>query len=75
MRLLEKCALKELKGAVEQALEIGATDCDAVRLILEHRREKHCELFNLDGRPHLKSVTVEKIDLRSYNDLASSAGV
>jgi hypothetical protein len=75
LRLLEKCTLKELTGAVEQAIEIGAADSDAVKIILEHRREKPCELFNLDGRPHLRSVFVERINLRSYNDLASSAGV
>jgi len=75
LRLLEKCDLKELTGAVEQALEIGATDCDAVRLILEHRRERPCEMFSLDGRPHLKSVTVEKINLGSYNGLTSPVEV
>jgi len=75
LRLLEKCTLKELTGAVEQALEIGATECDAVRLIVEHRRERPIEMFSLDGRPHLRSVSVESIDLRSYNDLTSPAGV
>jgi hypothetical protein len=75
LRLLEKCDLKELTGAIEQALEIGATDCDAVRLILEHRRERPCEMFSLDGLPHLKSVTVEKINLGSYNGLTSPVGV
>jgi len=75
LRLLEKCTLKELIGAVEQALAIGATNCDAVKLILEHRRERPCEMFSLDGRPHLRSVSVESIDLGSYNDLTSPAGV
>jgi transposase len=75
LRLLEKCTLKELTVAVEQALEIGATECDAVSLILEHRREKPCEMFSLDGRPHLRSVSVESIDLSSYNDLTSPARV
>jgi hypothetical protein len=75
LRLLEKCELQELTGAVEQALEIGATDCDAVRLILEYRRERPCEMFNLDGLPQLRSVSVERINLSSYNDLTTPAGV
>lgn len=75
LRLLEKCTLKELTGAVEQALEIGATECAAVSLIIEHRREKPCEIFSLDGRPHLRSVSVESIDLSSYNVLRTPAGV
>ena len=75
LRLLEKYTLKELTGAVEQAIEIGTTDCDAIKLIVEHRSERPCEMFSLDGRPHLRSVSMESIDLSSYNDLTSPAGV
>jgi hypothetical protein len=75
LRLLEKCTIKELTVAVEQALEIGAMECDAVSLIVEHHREKPCEMFSLAGRPHLRSVSMESIDLSSYNDLTSPAGV
>ena len=73
LRLLEKCSLNELKFAVERALDIGATTSDAIKLILEYKREHKCELFSLDGRPHLKSVSVEEIDLTSYSELTSEA--
>ena len=54
LRLLERAGLGELTRAVERALELGVADADAVRLILEHRREQPVGLFCLDGRPHLK---------------------
>ncbi len=56
---------------LQEALKIGAANYDAIKLILEHSREKTCGYFNLDGHPHLKSVTVENIDLASYGELVS----
>ena len=58
LRLLETHSLTALKDAVQHALEIGTTNCDAVRLILEYRQEEPIALFCLDGRPHLKLVRV-----------------
>ena len=55
------------------ALELGVADADAVRLILEYRRERPAGLFCLDGRPHLKLVTVPLPDLAAYAGL--TAGV
>jgi transposase len=69
LRLLEKATLKELKGAVEMALSIGATSADAVTLVLFHRQERPVGLFSLAGLPHLKSVAVEDIDLGAYGSL------
>src|SRR5512135_2142823 len=63
LRLLEHAGLRELTRAVEAALELGVADADAVRLILEHRREQPVGLFCLDGRPHLKLVGVPAPDL------------
>ena len=63
LRLLEGPTPNELTRAVERALELGTADADAVRLILEHRREKPVGLFCLDGRPHLKLVSVPAPDL------------
>lgn len=71
LRLLESATVKQLADAVEQALSIGATDADAVRLILEHRREKPVKLFRLDGRPHLAAVQVAKPDLAGYRSLTA----
>lgn len=73
LRLLERFGLGELTRAVERALELGTADADAVRLILEHRREQPVGLFCLDGRPHLKAVTVPAPDLGAYASL--TAGV
>jgi len=63
----------ELTRAVERALELGAADADAVRLILERGREEPVGLFCLDGRPHLKLVGVPAPDLSAYTSL--TAGV
>jgi transposase len=71
LRLLEGASLAELTRAVERALELGTADDDAVRLILEHRREQPVGLFCLDGRPHLKAVTVPTPDLSAYASLAA----
>ena len=69
LRLLEKCTLDELTRAVRQALAIGATTADAVRVLLEAGREAPVALFRLDGRPHLAGVTVPKPDLTAYRVL------
>ncbi len=73
LRLLEGASLRELTRAVEAALELGMADADAVRLILEHRREEPVGLFCLDGRPHLQLVGVPAPDLSAYASL--TAGV
>src|SRR3954463_3049618 len=69
LRLLEHASPAELTRAVERALELGVADPDAVRLILEHRRERPASLFCLDGRPHLKLVRVPAPDLDAYRGL------
>jgi transposase len=71
LRLLEHAGLRELTRAVEAALELGVADADAVRLILEHRRERPVGLFCLDGRPQLQAVTVPTPDLSAYASLAA----
>jgi transposase len=73
LRLLEGSRPEELARAVGQALELGAADADAVRLILEHRRERPVSLFCLDGRPHLKLVEVPTPDLGGYARLREGA--
>jgi hypothetical protein len=69
LRLLEGAALGELTRAIEQALELGTADADAVRQILEHRQEQPVGLFSLDGRPHLKLVGVPAPHLTAYSSL------
>jgi transposase len=69
LRLLEAVAVPQLAPAVEYALGIGATSAEAVRLILEHRREQPPGLFRLDGHLHLKAVRVQEPDLTAYRAL------
>ena len=54
---------------MEQALFIGATSVDAIKLILKYRRQEPIALFSLDGYPHLKSVRVPEVDLSCYRGL------
>lgn len=74
LRLLERASLLELHVAVKQSLEIGATTSDAVRVLLEHRREQLVPLFCLDHRPHLGSVAVPPPDLTAYQCLRVGGG-
>jgi transposase len=73
LRLLERASLAELTRALERALELGTADAGAVRLVLEHGRERPAGLFCLDGRPHLKLVGVPAPDLAA--DASLTAGV
>jgi hypothetical protein len=69
LRLLESTTVRELANAVEHALSIGAIHHDAIRLILEHRREQPVRMFSLDGRLHLAAVRVQPPDLHAYRGL------
>lgn len=73
LRLLESVNTHQLAQAVEYALSIGTLNYDAVRLILEHRREQPVRLFSLDGRPHLAAVQVQAPDLHVYRSLVGGA--
>ena len=69
--LLHHAEPEELGRAIDYALGIGVMDADAVRLILEHRREQPVKLFRLDGRPQLADVVVELPCLDTYRTLMS----
>ncbi len=69
LRLLETATVPQLADAIDQAFSIGATSADAIKLILEHRRQEPITLFCLDGHPHLKSVRVPGVDLAGYRGL------
>ena len=75
LRLLETTTVKQLSGAVEYALSIGTMDSDAVRLILEHRREQPVSMFRLDGRPHLAGIKIKSPDLYAYDQLLVGGAV
>ena len=69
LRLMERCTLNQLAGAVIAALEMGATESDAIALVLAHRMEPPVALFSLDGVPHLRSYAIEPPDLGAYGAL------
>ena len=73
LRLLEKTTIRQLADAIEQCLAINALSVDAVRIILEARREQPVGLFSLDERPHLRLVRVQPPDLGAYRALAGGA--
>jgi transposase len=73
LRLLEGATVRQLARAVDQALSIGATSVEAIRLILEHHRQAPIALFSLDGHPHLKDVCVPGVDLSAYRGLTEDA--
>lgn len=72
LRLLESVTIKQLAGAIEYALSINIIDYDALKLIVQHRRERPVGLFNLDGRPHLQAVQVQAPDLLAYRVLTEA---
>jgi hypothetical protein len=55
-------------------LELGPVDADAVRLVLERRRERPAGLFSLDGRPHRKRIGVPAPGLTAYASLTAGVG-
>ncbi|QDT72517.1 hypothetical protein [Lacipirellula limnantheis] len=63
LRLLEGCSWQRLQDAVEHALDIGVHDADAIRLIVEHRRQAPVALCSLDGRPKLRLVDADRNEL------------
>jgi transposase len=69
LRLLEAVPVPALAEAVTQALALGATSAEAIRLVLEHRREQPVGLFRLDGHLHLQAVRVQAPDLTAYRAL------
>lgn len=60
LRLLEKHPLQELTRAVERALEVRAHRRDAVAQLLLPRETWRPATFSLDGREHLRAVTVSR---------------
>jgi len=73
LRLLEHASVRQLAGAIEAALRMGATNPDAIICILQKRRERPVSLFSLDGHPHLKPYRIELPDLSAYADLEGAS--
>ncbi len=75
LRLLEAHDLAAVTAAVERAVSLAVADADAVRLLLEHARERPAAAFDLAGRPRLSAVRVPPPDLDVYGALTSGKGV
>ena len=73
LRLLERFSLEEVTAGVEYALDIGLSDADSIRSVVEHRADGPVRLFSLDGRPHLACVRVETTPVAAYQVLLTEA--
>ena len=71
LRLLERFSLDEVASGVEYALDIGLSDADSIRSVVEHRADSPIRLFSLEGRPHLACVHVETTPVAAYQALLS----
>jgi transposase len=72
LRLLEKRSLKRVARAVGRALDMG---CARLELITQHLygEEREADVFQLDGREHLKVVNVSCTDPGDYAALLGAA--
>ena len=70
LRLMERCSLNELAGAVIAALEIGRDERRRGRAVLAPPHgSTRVGLFSLDGLPHLKPFAIDPPDLGAYRAL------
>ena len=67
LRLLERFSLDEVASGVD----IGLSDADSIRSVVEHRADSPIRLFSLEGRPHLACVHVETTPVAAYQALLS----
>ena len=74
LRLLERHSLPAVTAAVEQALQVNALTRDAVAQFLFPREDWRQTVFRLDGREHLRHVTVAQTDIEGYTALLEAGG-
>jgi hypothetical protein len=48
-----------------------SVNADVVELLIRSRNETPVELFSLDGHAHLRSVSLEALDLSAYATLTA----
>jgi hypothetical protein len=71
LRLLERYSMRDLRIAVERAAVGLSVNADVVELLIRSRNETPVELFSLDGHAHLRSVSLEALDLSAYATLTA----
>jgi len=64
---LEKFPLSRLTRAVEKALRVNAVSCDVIALYLYPDERPETLTFRLEGRDHLRGVSIAKPDLGAYS--------
>ena len=74
LRLLETFRLEEVKGAVGDALRLGAIGFDAVKHLVLCRIERRPPRLNLDVYPYLPRARVATTSAKSYMSLLSGLG-
>jgi transposase len=74
LRLLEDHALPAVTAAVEAGLRINALTRDAIAQWLLPREDWRQTTFRLDGREHLRQVTVGQTDVTAYTALLATGG-
>lgn len=74
LRLLEKHSMSKLRGAIEEALAVGALTRDAIAQFLFPRDDWRTVPFTLDHHPHLRHVQVAMPDLSVYQELLAVGG-
>ena len=73
LRLLENCGLKDLHGAIKDALRLRAVGFDAVKHLLLCRIEKLPPKLDLASYPYLPRANVATTSAASYMALMSEA--
>jgi len=74
LMLLGKYPVARLAKAVKKAVIRGAIRPDAVKQFLFDDPDLRSTSFTLDGREHLKAVSVSGTDVSAYGDLLASGG-
>ena len=74
LRLLEKYSLSRLTRAVEKALRVNAVSRDVIALYLYPDERPEALTFRLDGRDHLRGVSITKPDLGAYSAVMLAGG-
>jgi hypothetical protein len=73
LRLLEKHSLSALTAAVEKGLQLRAHTRDAIAQFLRPQEPWTETTFRLDGREHLRRVTVAPCNVRAYAELLGTS--
>ena len=64
-------SMRDLRIAVEKAAVMLSVNADVVELLIRRDHETPVELFSLDGHAHLRSVSLDAVDLGAYRSLTA----